>query len=76
MCVWGGGGLVTSFKVNFNFPKFQGVQHMLSGGGGRQTFFQGGGVQLLKPHSHCADVAPVHHVAGQPVYRDAPGHIL
>ena len=49
---------------------------MLSGGGGRQTFFQGGGVQLLKPHSHCADVAPVHHVAGQPVYRDAPGHIL
>ena len=50
VCGGGGGGLVTSFKVNFNFPKFQGVQHMLSGGGGgggRQTFFQGGGVQLL-----------------------------
>ena len=30
---------------------------------------------LLKPHSHCADVATVHPDAGQPVYRDAPGHI-
>ena len=29
----------------------------------------------LKPHSHCADVATVHPDAGQPVYRDAPGHI-
>ena len=29
----------------------------------------------LKPHSHCADVATVHPYAGQPVYRDAPGHI-
>ena len=29
----------------------------------------------LKPHSHCADVAMVHPDAGQPVYRDAPGHI-
>ena len=38
------------------------------------------GVQLwdftgVKPHSHCADVATVHPDAGQPVYRDAPGHI-
>ena len=31
---------------------------------------------VLKPHSHCADVATVHPDAGQPVYRDAPGHIL
>ena len=29
----------------------------------------------LKPHSHCAGVATVHPDAGQPVYRDAPGHI-
>ena len=29
----------------------------------------------FKPHSHCADVATVHPDAGQPVYRDAPGHI-
>ena len=29
----------------------------------------------LKPHSHCADVATVHPDAGQPVYRDARGHI-
>ena len=28
-----------------------------------------------KPHSHCAGVATVHPDAGQPVYRDAPGHI-
>ena len=29
----------------------------------------------VKPHSHCADVATVHPDSGQPVYRDAPGHI-
>ena len=29
----------------------------------------------FKPHSHCAGVATVHPDAGQPVYRDAPGHI-
>ena len=27
-------------------------------------------------NSHCAGVATVHPDAGQPVYRDAPGHIL
>ena len=43
MCVVGGEGSSDSF----HFPKFQGVQHMLSRGRGRQTFFQGGGVQLL-----------------------------
>ena len=32
-------------------------------------------VYSLKPHSHCAGVATVHPDAGQPVYRDAPGHI-
>ena len=32
-------------------------------------------IKLLKPHSHCAGVATVHPDAGQPVYRDAPGHI-
>ena len=32
-------------------------------------------ISCLKPHSHCADVATVHPDAGQPVYRDAPGHI-
>ena len=31
--------------------------------------------KMFKPHSHCADVATVHPDAGQPVYRDAPGHI-
>ena len=30
---------------------------------------------VVKPHSHCADVATVHPDAGQQVYRDAPGHI-
>ena len=30
---------------------------------------------MVKPHSHCAGVATVHPDAGQPVYRDAPGHI-
>ena len=46
VCVWGGGGPVTSFT----FRNSRGVQHMLSrggGGGGRQTFYQGSGVQLL-----------------------------
>ena len=33
------------------------------------------GVAPIKPHSHCAGVATVHPDAGQPVYRDAPGHI-
>ena len=32
-------------------------------------------LNFLKPHSHCAGVATVHPDAGQPVYRDAPGHI-
>ena len=56
MCGVGGGGEgpVTSFKVNLNFPKFQGVQHMLlgRGGEGRQNFFQGGGVQLLSNRTY------------------------
>ena len=29
----------------------------------------------FKPHSHCAGAATVHPDAGQPVYRDVPGHI-
>ena len=42
MCVGcGGEGPVTSFKVNLNFAKFQGVIHMLLVGGG------GGGVKLF-----------------------------
>ena len=32
-------------------------------------------ISSFKPHSHCAGVATVHPYAGQPVYRDAPGHI-
>ena len=44
MCGGGGGGPVTTFKVNINFPKFPGVQHMLSGGGGGGVnFFSKGG---------------------------------
>ena len=43
VCVGGGGGSSNFFL----FPKFQGVQHILSKGRGRQTFFQGVGVQLL-----------------------------
>ena len=58
MCVCGGDP-VTSFKVNFNFPKFQGVQHMLSRGEGRQTFFQGGGVQLLSDRTYDLYWTPV-----------------
>ena len=30
---------------------------------------------VLKPRSHFADGATVHRDAGQPVFRDAPGHI-
>ena len=42
--MYGGGSPVTSFT----FRNSRGVQHMLSkGGGGRQTFYQGSGVQLL-----------------------------
>ena len=50
----GGKGPVTSFKVNLNFPKFQGVKLLLSlgGGRGRQTSFQGGGVQLLSDRTY------------------------
>ena len=43
----GGGGGRGGSSDFFHFTKFQGVQHMLSKGGGGQTFFQGGGVQLL-----------------------------
>ena len=32
-------------------------------------------VSNIKPRSPCADVATVHPDEGQPVYRDAPGHI-
>ena len=44
VCAWGGGGEgpVTSFKVNFNFPKFQGGSNICYPGGGGvgcQTFF-------------------------------------
>ena len=51
-------------------------QHDCRGWGDRQrgimsTYL----LALLKPHSHCAGVATVHPDAGQPVYRDAPGHI-
>ena len=58
MCVGGVGGPVTSFKVNLNFLKFQGVQHMLSGVGG-QTFFQGGGVHLLSDRTYDLYWTPV-----------------
>ena len=48
MCVWGGGGGFSDF---FLFPKFQAgptyVIQVEGGGGGLQTFFQEGGVQLL-----------------------------
>ena len=61
MCV--GGGPVTSFKVNFSFPKFQGggVQHMLSGGGegGVKFFSKGGGVQLLSDRTYDLYWTPV-----------------
>ena len=40
------------------------------------TVFKSGYLHCrFKPHSHCAGVATVHPDAGQPVYRDAPGHI-
>ena len=40
-----------------------------------QTLFSQRVEENVKPHSHCADVATVHPDSGQPVYRDAPGHI-
>ena len=45
MCVrvGGGEGPVTSFKVNFNFPKFQGGSNICyPGGGGLSNFFSNG----------------------------------
>ena len=48
MCVCGGGGGGEDQVTSFTFRNSRGVQHILSmGGGGRQTFFEGGGVQLL-----------------------------
>ena len=62
VCVGGGGrGPVSSFKVNYKFPKFQGgggVQHMLSRGGGFKLFFQGDGVQLLSDRTYDLYWAP------------------
>ena len=56
--MWGGGEGSSDF---FHFPKFQGVQHILSRGGGgvRQTFFQGGGVQLLSDRTCDLYLTPV-----------------
>ena len=62
MCVGGGAvGSVTSFKVNFNFQKFQGgpTYVIRAWGGGRQTFFQGGGVQLLSDRTYDLYWTPV-----------------
>ena len=67
MCGGGGEeGPVTSFKVNLNFPKFHGFQLILYGGGGgwccglgRQTSFQGGGVQLLSDRTYDLYWTPV-----------------
>ena len=55
---------MTSFKVNFNFPKFQGgggIQHMLfrGRGGASNFFFQGGGVQLLSDRTYDLYWTPV-----------------
>ena len=60
MGLGGGEGPVTSFKVNLNFPKFQGVQHMLSGGGGGgSNFFPRAGVQLLSDRTYGLYWTPV-----------------
>ena len=59
MCVRGGGS-VTSFKVNFNFQKFQGCpMYVIRGVGGGQTFFQGSGVQLLSDRTYDLYWTPV-----------------
>ena len=61
MCVRvGEEGPVTSFKVNFNFPKFQGgPAYVIQGGGGCQTFFQWDGVQLLSNRTYDLYWTPV-----------------
>ena len=64
MCLGGGGGgSVTSFKVNYNFPKFQGCPTYVIQGGGRGrgalNFFQGGGVQLLSDRTYDLYWTPV-----------------
>ena len=66
MCVWGGGGqggVSSNFsQINLNFPKFQGgPTYVIWGGGGRvrQTFFQGGGVQLLSDRTYDLYWTPV-----------------
>ena len=54
MCVGVGEGPVTSFKVNLNFPKFKGVQHMLwggGGGGGASNFFPRGWSPIAKRYN-------------------------
>ena len=65
MCVCGGGGgSVTSFKVNFKFPKFQGgggPTYVIQGGGGGgvKLFSNGIGVQLLSDRTHDLYCTPI-----------------
>ena len=56
VCVWRGGS--SDF---FHFPKFQGgPTYIIHGGGGvRQTFFQGGGVQFLSNRTCDLYLTPV-----------------
>ena len=42
---------------------------------GRMRYEQSMSSKVRHARSHCADGATVHRDAGQPVYRDAPGHI-
>ena len=56
-CVWGGGGSSNFFQSKLKLSEIQGVQHMLWGG--RQTFFQGGGVQLLSDRTYDLYWTPV-----------------
>ena len=53
---------MTSFKVNFNFPKFQGGSNICypgGGGGGVKLFLQWGGVQLLSDRTYDLYWTPV-----------------
>ena len=65
MCVWGwGGGPVTSFKVNLNFPKSRGSNICYRGGGGGGggvgvKLFPKGGVQLLSDRTYGLYWTPV-----------------
>ena len=59
--MWGGGGSSNFFQSKLKLSEIQGgpTYVMGGGGGGCQTFFQGGGVQLLSDRTYDLYWTPV-----------------